>query len=99
MYVPRMLEPWKIAPDQARALGGKTSATRALATAHSPPVPSATRKRKATTCHQVCENAVRQVKSEYIRIVKTIVRTRPMRSAKAPKKTPPTAPPTRNDAR
>src|SRR5947207_11092770 len=93
-----MLEPWKIAPDHARAFGGKTSATRALATAHSPPVPKATRKRRTTTCHQVCENAVRHVNSEYIRMVKTIVRTRPIRSAKAPKKTPPAAPPSRNEA-
>ena len=40
-----------MASDQARARLGKTSATMALATAHSPPRPSATRNRQIAMCH------------------------------------------------
>ena len=36
----------------------------ALATAHSPPTPIATRNRSTTMCHGSCEKALRQVKSE-----------------------------------
>ena len=43
---PRTLDAWKIAEAYGRARSGKVSATSAAATAHSPPVPSATRNRK-----------------------------------------------------
>ena len=48
--MPRMLVAWKIPEAWARAWAGKTSATKAAATAHSPPTPSATRNRSTATC-------------------------------------------------
>ena len=45
---PPMPEAWKTPPATAGALGGKTSATSAVATAHSPATPTATKNRRTT---------------------------------------------------
>ena len=67
--VPKTLVAWKIASDQARARVGNISATSALATAHSPPTPMATRKRNIAMCHQVSDRAETNVNAEYMAIV------------------------------
>ena len=63
-YVPKTLDAWKMLDILARARFGTASSTIALATAHSPPTPKATKKRKPARCHHCWEKAETQVKTE-----------------------------------
>ena len=54
---------WRTAAAFARLSSGQTSATIAAPAAHSPPIPSAVKKRYRASCHQVSERAAMPVKT------------------------------------
>ncbi len=95
---PTFTADWSVAAIHGRHDRGQVSANSDAPTAHSPPMPSAARKRKTISICQFCEKALSPVKQEYAKIVSTSARLRPMRSPMRPKKAPPSAQPTRNAA-